>query len=131
MFRTKFVDKIKTHISCPPSFFFPENCVFYEILLPLALQPAVGYGLSNNTCISPFFPICQQLFPPSHSQHLKIFFYFSSPSFPESFSSSHPFQFLSEDYFGHPILHSLQVTQVTYPLPLYQFYYIFSFTQLF
>jgi len=43
-----------------------------------------------------------------------------------------PFQFLSEDLFGHPILlHSLQVTQPTYPLLLYPFYYIFSFTQLF
>jgi hypothetical protein len=39
---------------------------------------------------------------------------------------------LSEDIFGHPILfHSLQVTQPTYHLPLYTFYYIFSFTQLF
>jgi hypothetical protein len=32
---------------------------------PLALQPAVGFGLSNN--IPPFFPICHQLFPSSHS----------------------------------------------------------------
>jgi hypothetical protein len=39
---------------------------------------------------------------------------------------------LSEDLSGHPILlHSLQVTQPTYPLPLYPFYYIFSFIQLF
>jgi hypothetical protein len=38
---------------------------------------------------------------------------------------------LSEDRFGHPVLHSLQVTQPTYPLPLYPFYYIFSFIQLF
>jgi hypothetical protein len=39
---------------------------------------------------------------------------------------------LSEDLFGHPILHhSLQVSQQTYPLPLYLFYYIFSFTRLF
>jgi hypothetical protein len=35
---------------------------------------------------------------------------------------------LNVDPFGHPILlHSLQVTQPTYPLPLYPFYYIFSF----
>jgi hypothetical protein len=35
---------------------------------------------------------------------------------------------LSEDLYGYPILlHSLQVTQPTYPLPLYPFYYIFSF----
>jgi hypothetical protein len=34
---------------------------------------------------------------------------------------------LSEDLFGHPILlHSLQVTKPTYPLPLYPFYYILS-----
>jgi hypothetical protein len=45
---------------------------------------------------------------------------------------SRPFQFLSEDLFGHPILlHSLQVAQPTYPLPHYPFYYIFSFTRLF
>jgi hypothetical protein len=63
---------------------------------------------------------------------LKISFYFLSPSFPVSSSSSRPFQFLSEDLFGHLILlHSLQVTQPTYPLLLYPFYYIFSFTQLF
>jgi len=50
-------------------------------LLPLALQPAVGFGLSNNT--SPFVPICHQLSPSSHSQHLKISFcFFFSPSFP-------------------------------------------------
>jgi hypothetical protein len=63
---------------------------------------------------------------------LKIFFYFFSPSFPGSSSLSRPFQFLSEDIFGHPILlHSLQVAQSTYPLPLYPFYYIFSFTKPF
>jgi hypothetical protein len=39
---------------------------------------------------------------------------------------------LSEDLFGHPILlHFLQVAQLTYPMPLHPFYYIFSFTQLF
>ena len=52
-------------------------------LLPLALQPTVGFGLSNN--VLPFFPISHQLSPSSHSQHLKISFYFlftslSSPS---------------------------------------------------
>ena len=94
------------------------------ILLLLALQPAVGFGLSNNT--SPFVPIYHQLSPSSHSQYLKIFFYFFSPSFPRSSSSSRPFQFLSEDLFGHPILHSLQVTQPTIPLPLYPFSYNFS-----
>ena len=99
------------------------------LLLPLALQPAVGFGLSNNT--SPFFPIYHHLSPSSHSQHLKISFYFFSPSFPGSSSSSRPFQFLTEDLFEHPILlHSLQMTQTAYPLPLYPFYYIFSFIQL-
>ena len=85
-----------------------------QLLLPLALQPAVGFGLSNNT--SPFFPVYHQLSPSSHSQHLKISFHFFSPSLPGSSSSSRPFQFLSEDLFGHPILpHSLQVTLQTYP----------------
>jgi hypothetical protein len=95
-------------------------------LLSLALQPAVGFGLSNNT--SPFFPIYHQLSPSSHSQHLKISFYFFSPSFPGSSSSSRSFQFLSEDLFGDIILlSSLQVTQPTYLLPLYPFYYVFFF----
>ena len=106
---------------------YPNVKYILLLLLQLAQQPAVGFGLSNNTF--PFSPIYHQLSPSSHSQHLKISFYFS-PSFPGS--SSRPFQFLSEDLFGHPILlHSLQVTQPTYPLPLYPFYYIFSFTQLF
>ena len=97
------------------------------LLVPLALQPAVGFGLSN---ICPY--LSPTLSPSSHSQHLKISFHFFSPSFPGSSSSSRPFQFLSEVLFGHPILlHSLQVTQPTYPLPLYPFYYIFSFIQLF
>jgi len=57
----------------------------------------------------------------------------SSPHpFLGSSSSSRPFQFFSEDFFGNPLLlHSLQVTQPTYPLPLYPFYYIFFFIQLF
>jgi len=79
------------------------------LLLPLVLQPAVGFGLSNNT--SPFVPIYHQLSPSSHYQHLKTSFHFSSPSFPGSSSSSRPFQFLSEDLFRHPILlHSLQTS---------------------
>jgi len=52
------------------------------LLLPLALQPALVFGLSNNT--SPFVPIYHQLSPSSHSQHLKISFHFFSPSFPET-----------------------------------------------
>jgi len=68
------------------------------LLLPLALQPAVGFGLSNNTSL--FVPIYHQLSPSSHSQHLKISFHFFSPPFPGSSPSSRPFQFLSEDFFG-------------------------------
>jgi len=34
-------------------------------LLPLALQPTVGFGLSKN--ILPFYPIYHQLSPSSHS----------------------------------------------------------------
>ena len=49
------------------------------LLLPLALQPVVGFGLSNN--VPPFCPICHHLSPSSHSQYLKISFYFFSPSF--------------------------------------------------
>ena len=74
----------------------------FLLLHPLALQPTVGFGLSNN--VLPFIPICHQLSPPSHSQDLKISFYFLFPSFPGSSPSSRPFQFLSEDLFGHPIL---------------------------
>jgi hypothetical protein len=92
----------------------PTNILLF--LLPLALQPIVGFGLSNNT--STFFPIYHHLSPSSHSQHLKISFYFFSSSFPRPSPSFRPFQFLSEDLFGHPILlHSLQVTQPTSPLP--------------
>ena len=81
----------------------------FFFFLPLTLQPTVGFGLSNN--FLPFFPICHQLSPSFHSQHLKISFYFLFLSFPGSSPSSPPFQFLSEDPFWHPILlHSLQVT---------------------
>ena len=109
-----------------------DSCNMLKILLllPLALQPTVGFGLSKN--VLPFSPICHQLSASSHSQHLKISFYFLFPSFPGSFPSSRPFQFLSEDLFGHPILlHSLQVTLPTYPLPFCPFYYIFSSAHLF
>jgi len=136
------------------------------ILLPLALQPTKGFGLSNNVLpffpylpptlsifslpaledlfllplpifswvfpffffffssfhwhYSPlwalacrtmsfhFFPICHQLSPSSHSQHLMLSFCFLFPSFLGSSPSSRPFRFLSEDLFGRPILlHSL------------------------
>ena len=75
------------------------------LLLPLAVQPTVGFGLSNN--VLPFLPIYHQLSSSSHSQHLKISFYFLFPSFTGSSPSSRPFQFLSEDLFGlHILLHS-------------------------
>ena len=57
-----------------------------SVLLPLALQPTVGFGLSNN--VLPFFPICHQLSLSSHSSNLKISFYFLFPSFPGSSPSS-------------------------------------------
>ena len=52
----------------------PGTYRYVHMLLPLALQPTVGFGLSNN--VLPFSPICHQLSPSSHSQHLKISFYF-------------------------------------------------------
>ena len=79
---------------------------------PLALQPTVGIGLSNN--VLPFFSICHQLSPSSHSQHLKICFYFLFPSFPGSSPSSRPSQFLSEDLFGHPIHWTLLIIRNYY-----------------
>ena len=85
---------------------YRSNCNLSPKLLllpppPLAVQPTVGFGLSNN--VLPFFSICHQLSPSSHSQHLKISFYFLSPYFPGSSPTSRPFQFLSEDIFGRPI----------------------------
>ena len=68
------------------------------ILLPSALQPTVGFGLSNS--VLQFFPICHQLSPSPHSQHLKISFCFLFPSFRGSSLSSHPFQLLSEHFWG-------------------------------
>ena len=68
------------------------------LLFPLALKPIVGFGLLNN--VLPFFPICHSLSPSFHSQHLKISFYFFFPSFPGSSPTSHPHQFLSEDFLG-------------------------------
>jgi hypothetical protein len=46
----------------------------FLLLLPLALQPAVGFGLSSN--ILPFFPICHQLSP--SLLNLSSFFLFST-----------------------------------------------------
>jgi hypothetical protein len=65
-------DMDSTKISCPYRNFFSFVLFFFLssgrlllLLLPLALQPAVGFGLSNN--ILPFFPICRQLSPSLHS----------------------------------------------------------------
>ena len=56
-----------------------------------------------------FLSATSSLSPSSHSQHLKISFYFLFPSFPGSSPSSRPLQFLSEDLSGHPILlHSVE-----------------------
>ena len=110
----------------------------YRLRYPVHVENSSSVGATARCGFWPveqYLSICPCLSPnPStfHSQHLKIFFHFFSPSFPGSSSSSRPFRFLSEDLFGHPILlHSVNVTQPTYPLPLYPFYYIFSFTQLF
>jgi hypothetical protein len=95
-----------------PDCILSELRFFNFLLLPLTLQPAVGFGLSNNT--SSFFPIYHQISPSSHAHNLKIFFCFFSASFPGSSSSSRPFQFFSENLLAHPILlHSLLVTQPT------------------
>ena len=58
--------------SLQPNFHRLKRNKLLLLLLPLALQPTVGFGLSNN--VLPFFPICDQLSPSSHSQHLKISF---------------------------------------------------------
>ena len=83
--------------SCP--LFVPPGLLLLIIIIiiPLAIQPTVGFGLSNN--VLPFFPICHPLSSFSHSQHLKISFYTLFPSFPGSSPSSRPFHFLSEDLF--------------------------------
>ena len=78
---------------------WPYNKVFLNrLLLPLALQPTVGFGLSNN--VLQFFIICHQLAPSSQSQYLKMSYDFLFPSFPGSSPSSRPPQFLSEDLLG-------------------------------
>ena len=69
------------------------------LLLPLALQPTVGFGLSNKAL--PFF-----------SYLLPTLSIFSLPALEDLFRlplsifspSSRPFQFLSGGLFGHPIL---------------------------
>jgi hypothetical protein len=56
--------------STPP--YFLLLLLILLLLLPLALQPAVGFGLSNK--ILPFFPICHQL-PPSSLNPSSFFLY--------------------------------------------------------
>ena len=60
----------------------------------LILYPFIHFTISSPLLIS----------SREDSQHFKISFYFLFPSFPESSPSSRPFQLLSEDLFGHPIL---------------------------
>ena len=68
----------------------------------------LAYKYNTHALCGDFYLIYHQLSPSSHSQHLKISFYFLFPSFPGSSPSSRPFQFLREDLFGHPnLLHSL------------------------
>ena len=49
------------------SFDSPSYYTEWRKILPL--QPTGGFGLSNN--VLPFFPICHQLSPSSHFQHLR------------------------------------------------------------
>jgi hypothetical protein len=39
MFQTKVVEKIKTHILCPITFFFSENGAVYEIMWKNMAEP--------------------------------------------------------------------------------------------
>jgi hypothetical protein len=69
---------------CILLFYCSNLCTIY---LPLALQPTVDFGLLKNT--APFFPILHQLSPSSHTQHLKIPFYFllNSPQYFKSWKT--------------------------------------------
>ena len=63
-----------SNFSLPPL----EDLLYFPLLLlTLALQPTVSFGLSNN--VLPFSPICHQLSPSSHFLHLKISFCFLFP----------------------------------------------------
>jgi hypothetical protein len=85
------------------------NCSLQRLilLLQLALQPAVGFGLSNN--IPPFFPICHQLSPSPHSYHLKIPFYLFFPSFPGSSPSSRPFKTNAHPNYTHTQIYGTHI----------------------
>ena len=39
MFRTKVVDKIKTHILCPIIFTCLQNCAFYDVMWENTVEP--------------------------------------------------------------------------------------------
>jgi hypothetical protein len=83
--------------------------VVVVVLLPLALQPAVGFGLSNNT--SPFFSYLSPTLSIFLLPALEDLFLLLLSVLSRSSSSSRLFQFWSEDLFVHPILlNSLQVT---------------------
>jgi hypothetical protein len=113
------------------------------VLVYFFLLIYVGYSSSSSSSSSVGATACCGLWP--IEQYLSIFPYlsptlsiFSLPALEDLFlllsilSWVFLFQFLSEDLFGNPILlRSPQVVQPTYPLPLYPFYYIFSFSQLF
>jgi hypothetical protein len=60
--RTTCHPEQRNAISCLVSIY---KLLLLLLLLPLALQPAVGFGLSNK--ILPCFPICHQLSPSSLS----------------------------------------------------------------
>ena len=74
------------------------------------------------------FPICHQLCPSSHSQHLKISFYFLFPSFPRSSHSSRPFQFLVKIFLD--ILSSFIVSRWPNQLVLCHFIQFIIFSPL-
>ena len=85
MFRTKFVDKIKTHISCPPSFFSPKIVSFMRFSFHWRYSPL--WAMACRTIrVSLHFSLSV-----SNSFHLL------TPSIWKSFSTSplHPFLSLS------------------------------------
>ena len=77
---------------------------YYYYYYPSSIGTTARCGLWPVELYPSNFFIRHKLSPSSHSQHLKISFYFLFPSFPGSSPSPRPFQFLSEDLFGHPIL---------------------------
>ena len=76
------------------------------------------WALACRTMSFHFVLICHQLSLSTHSQHLKISFYFPFPSFPGCSPSSRPFHFLSEDFWAsYPPPFSLgDLTSVSFAL---------------